>query len=111
MGRTTAQSRTGTASKERNQKEPGRTGKEVTAANKRRGATRQAIRARCRPCQIQEVDNAIAVVDGKARTFFNAINAINTNLTDNYQTNAQLTSNYYNKTEIDANNWIDNTQP
>ena len=56
-----------------------------------------------------EVDSAIAVVDGKALTNFNAINAINTNLTDNYQTNAQLTTNYYNKTEIDANNWIDNT--
>ena len=56
-----------------------------------------------------EVDSAIAVVDGKALTNFNAINAINTNLTDSDQTNTQLATNYYNKTEIDANNWIDAT--
>ena len=56
-----------------------------------------------------QVDDAIAVVDGKALTYFNAINGINTNLTNNYQTNTQLATNYYNKTETDANNWIDNT--
>ena len=37
------------------------------------------------------------------------MNAMNTNLTDNYQTNTQLQTNYYNKTAIDANNWNDNT--
>ena len=33
---------------------------------------------------------------------FNGINDINTNLTNNYQTNSQLTTNFYNKTEIDT---------
>ena len=32
-----------------------------------------------------------------------------THLSTNYQTNAQLSTNYYNKSEIDANNWIDAT--
>ena len=49
-----------------------------------------------------EVDSAIAVVDGKALNNFNDINAINTNLTDNYQTNSQLATNYYNKGEVDT---------
>ena len=56
-----------------------------------------------------QVDDAIAVVDGKALTNFNAINGINTNLTNNYKNNAQLDDDYYTKTQIDANNWIDNT--
>ena len=38
-----------------------------------------------------------------------SINAINTNLTNNYKNNTQLNNDYYTKTEIDANNWIDNT--
>ena len=33
---------------------------------------------------------------------FNSITAINTDLTNNYQTNTQLASNFYNKTEIDT---------
>ena len=56
-----------------------------------------------------EVDTAIAVVDGKALTNFNGINAINTNLTNHYKNNTQLDDDYYTKTQIDANNWIDNT--
>ena len=40
-----------------------------------------------------EVDSAIAVVDGKSLTNCNNINAINTNLTNNYQTNTQLANN------------------
>ena len=56
-----------------------------------------------------QVDDSIAVVDGKALTNFNAINGINTNLTNNYKNNAQLDDDYYTKTQIDANNWIDNT--
>ena len=56
-----------------------------------------------------EVDNAIAVVDGKALDNFNSTNAINTNLTNNYKNNTQLDNDYYTKTQIDANSWIDNT--
>ena len=56
-----------------------------------------------------EVDSAIAVVDGKALTNFNGINASNTNLTNNYKNNTQLDDDYYTKTQIDANSWIDNT--
>ena len=45
----------------------------------------------------------IATLNTKQLDNFNAINAINTNLTNNYQTNTQLATNYYNKTEIDTN--------
>ena len=46
------------------------------------------------------MDNAIAVVDTKALDNFNSINAVNTNLTNNSQTNSQLATNCYNKTEL-----------
>ena len=43
---------------------------------------------------------------------FNSINAITTDLTNNYQTNSQLSSNFYNKTEIDTTltNYYTSTQ-
>ena len=56
-----------------------------------------------------QVDSAIDVVDTKALDNFNAISAINTNLTNSYKNNTQLNNDYYTKSEIDANNWIDNT--
>ena len=46
--------------------------------------------------------DAIAVLNSKQLQNFNNINAINTDLTDNYQTNLTLSSNFYNKTEIDT---------
>ena len=48
-------------------------------------------------------------VDTKALDNFNSINAVTTNLTNNYKNNTQLDDDYYTKTQIDANNWIDNT--
>ena len=56
-----------------------------------------------------QVDSAIDVVDTKALDNFNAISAINTNLTNNSNNNTQLDNDYYTKTQVDANNWIDNT--
>ena len=46
---------------------------------------------------------SISTLNTKNLDNFNAIGAINTNLTNNYQTNTQLATNYYNKTEIDTN--------
>ena len=46
--------------------------------------------------------NDIAVLNSKQIQNFAGINDINTNLTNNYQTNSQLTTNFYNKTEIDT---------
>ena len=46
--------------------------------------------------------NDISVLNTKQIQNFAGINDINTNLTNNYQTNSQLTTNFYNKTEIDT---------
>ena len=49
---------------------------------------------------------SISTLNTKNLDNFNAIGAINTNLSTNYQTSTQLATNYYNKTETD--NKIDN---
>ena len=56
--------------------------------------------------------NNIAVLNTKNLQNFNSINAITTDLTNNYQTNSQLSSNFYNKTEIDTSlgNYYTSTQ-
>ena len=56
--------------------------------------------------------DAIAVLNTKQLQNFNNINAINTDLTNNYQTNTVLATNFYNKTEIDATftNYYTSTQ-
>ena len=46
---------------------------------------------------------SISTLNTKKLDIFNAISAINTNLTNNYQTNTQLATNYYNKSKIDTN--------
>ena len=46
--------------------------------------------------------NDIAVLNTKQIQNFAGITDINTNLTNNYQTNSQLSTNFYNKTEIDT---------
>ena len=46
--------------------------------------------------------DAIAVLNTKQLQNFNNINAINDDLTNNYQTNTALATNFYNKTEIDT---------
>ena len=46
--------------------------------------------------------NDFSVLNGKQIQNFAGINDINTNLTNNYQTNSQLATNFYNKTEIDT---------
>ena len=46
--------------------------------------------------------NDISVLNTKQIQNFAGINDINTNLTNNYQTNSQLATNFYNKTEIDT---------
>ena len=46
--------------------------------------------------------NDIAGLNTKQIQNFSGINDINTNLTNNYQTNSQLATNFYNKTEIDT---------
>ena len=46
--------------------------------------------------------NDISVLNTKQIQNFAGINDINTNVTNNYQTNTQLTTNFYNKTEIDT---------
>ena len=51
---------------------------------------------------IQANTDAIDVLNTKQLQNFNNINAINDDLTNNYQTNTQLATNYYNKTEVDA---------
>ena len=52
--------------------------------------------------QITTNTDDIAVLNTKQLQNFNSITAINTDLTNNYQTNTQLSSNFYNKTEIDT---------
>ena len=52
--------------------------------------------------QITTNTDDIAILNTKQLQNFNNIDAINTNLTNNYQTNTQLSSNFYNKTEIDT---------
>ena len=48
--------------------------------------------------QISTNTGDIATLNTKQLQKFNNINDINTNLTNNYQTNTQLTTNFYNKT-------------
>ena len=52
--------------------------------------------------QISTNSSDIAVLNTKQIQNFAGINDINTNLTNNYQTNSQLTTNFYNKTEMDT---------
>ena len=52
--------------------------------------------------EIQANTDAIDVLNTKQLQNFNNINAINTDLTNNYQTNTVLAQNFYNKTEIDS---------
>ena len=52
--------------------------------------------------QITANTDEIAILNTKQLQNFNNINAINTDLTNNYQTNTVLATNFYNKTEIDA---------
>ena len=61
---------------------------------------------------IQANTDAIAVLNSKQLQNFNNINAINDDLTNNYQTNTVLATNFYNKTEIDATftNYYTSTQ-
>ena len=56
--------------------------------------------------------DAIAVLNTKQLHNFNNINAINDDLTNNYQTNTVLATNFYNKTEIDTtlSNYYTSTQ-
>ena len=56
--------------------------------------------------------NDISVLNTKQIQNFAGITDINTNLTNNYQTNSQLTTNFYNKTEIDTTlgNYYTSTQ-
>ena len=56
--------------------------------------------------------DAIAALNSKQLQNFNNINAINDDLTNNYQTNTVLATNFYNKTEIDATftNYYTSTQ-
>ena len=52
--------------------------------------------------QITANTDEIAILNTKQLQNFNNINAINTDLSNNYQTNTQLATNFYNKTEVDA---------
>ena len=56
--------------------------------------------------------DAIAVLNTKQLQNFNNINAINDDLTNNYQPNTALATNFYNKTEIDTtfSNYYTSTQ-
>ena len=45
---------------------------------------------------------SIATLNAKQIQNYNAINDINTDLTNNYQTNTVLATNFYNKSEIDT---------
>ena len=62
--------------------------------------------------QISTNTDDIAILNTKQLQNFNSINAINDDLTNNYQTNTMLSSNFYNKTEIDATftNYYTSTQ-
>ena len=46
--------------------------------------------------------DAIAVLNTKQLQNFNNVNAINTDLTNNYQTNTTLAINFYNRSEVDT---------
>ena len=61
---------------------------------------------------ISPLQAEIDVLNSKQLQNFNGINNINTDLTNNYQTNSQLNGNFYNKTEIDATftNYYTSTQ-
>ena len=52
--------------------------------------------------QISTNTGDIATLNTKQLQNFNNINAITTDLTNNYQTNSQLSSNFYNKTDMDT---------
>ena len=56
--------------------------------------------------------DAITVLNTKQLQNFNNINAINDDLTNNYQTNTVLATNFYNETEIDTTftNYYTSTQ-
>ena len=62
--------------------------------------------------QITANTDDIAILNTKQLQNFNNINAINTDLTNNYQTNTVLATNFYNKTEIDSTftNYYTSTQ-
>ena len=62
--------------------------------------------------QISTNTDDIAILNTKQLQNFNNINAINDDLTNNYQTNTVLATNFYNKTEIDATftNYYTSTQ-
>ena len=62
--------------------------------------------------QISTNTDDIAILNTKQLQNFNNIDAINTNLTNNYQTSSQLSSNFYDKTEIDTTllNYYTSTQ-
>ena len=62
--------------------------------------------------QISTNTGDIAVLNTKQLQHLNSINAITTDLTNNYQTNTQLETNFYNKTEIDTTltNYYTSTQ-
>ena len=51
---------------------------------------------------IATLTNDISVLNTKQIQNFAGINDINTNLTNNYQTNSQFSTGFYNKTEIDT---------
>ena len=61
---------------------------------------------------IQANTDAIDILNTKQLQNFNNINAINTDLTNNYQTNTVLSSNFYTKTEVDTTftNYYTSTQ-
>ena len=61
---------------------------------------------------ISPLQAEIDVLNSKQLQNFNGINNINTDLTNNYQTNSQLNGSFYNKTEIDATftNYYTSTQ-
>ena len=62
--------------------------------------------------QVTTNTDDIAILNTKQLQNFNNINAINNDLTNNYQTNTVLATNFYNKTEIDATftNYYTSTQ-
>ena len=62
--------------------------------------------------QISTNTDDIAILNTKQLQNLNNIDAINTNLTNNYQTSSQLSSNFYNKAEIDTalTNYYTSTQ-
>ena len=61
---------------------------------------------------ISPLQAEIDVLNSKQLQNFNGISSINTDLTNNYQTNSQLNVNFYNKTEIDTTftNYYTSTQ-